>query len=160
MSKQSSIRTQIGFLTHRISGKAFPVSDRLATCLVETLASYITLKVEVSESLLSSCRVVFNFRDKSYSAEGGGFRPVEICLLRSADGDWQYQYVTDFAYIGNYYPELEKALDFDFHSCGAYSCGIPMRNQQEANELYQLWEHNFLTYFEMDAYDDISITSA
>ncbi|MEF1305518.1 DUF2787 family protein [Vibrio owensii] len=37
---------------------------------------------------------------------------------------------------------------------------MPMRNQQEANELYQLWEHNFLAYFEMDAYDDISITSA
>lgn len=89
MSKQSSIRTQIGFLTHRISGKAFQVSDRLATCLVKTLASYITLKGEVAESLFSSCRLVFNFRDKSYSAEGGGFRPVEICLLRSADGDWQ-----------------------------------------------------------------------
>ncbi|WP_244663208.1 DUF2787 family protein [Vibrio owensii] len=89
MSRQSSVRTQIGFLTHRISGKAFPVSDRLATCLVKTLASYITLKREVAESLLSNHCVVFNFRDKSYSAEGGGFRPVEICLLRSADGDWQ-----------------------------------------------------------------------
>lgn len=159
MSKQSSIRTQIGFLTHRISGKAFPVSERLAICLVRALASHISLKGEVAESLLSGHRVVFNFRDKSYSAEGGGFRPVEICLLRNADGDWQYQYVTEFAYIGNYYPELEKALDFDFHSCGAYSCGIPMRNQQEANELYQLWEHNFLAYLEMDAYDDISIAS-
>ncbi len=160
MSKQSSIRTQIGFLTHRISGKAFPVSDPLATCLVETLASHILLKGEVAESLLSSHRVVFNFRDKSYSAEGGGFHPVEICLFRSSDGDWQYQYVTDFAYVGNHYPELEKALDFDFHNCGAYSCGIPMQNQQEANELYQLWEDNFLAYLEMDAYDDISITSA
>ncbi len=44
MSKQSSIRTQIGFLTHRISGKAFPVSERLAICIVRTLASYISLK--------------------------------------------------------------------------------------------------------------------
>ena len=160
MSKQFSIRTHIGFLTHRISGKAFPVSDRIATCLVKTIASYISLEGKVAESLLFSHRLVFNFRNKSHSAEGGGFRPVEICLLRSADGDWQYQYVTDFAYIGNHYPELEKALDFDFHNCGAYSCGIPMRNQQEANELYQLWEHNFLAYLEMDAYDDISITSA
>ncbi|MHA2769920.1 DUF2787 domain-containing protein [Vibrio harveyi] len=160
MSIQSSIRTQIGFLTHRISGKAFPVSDRLATCLIETLASHITLKRDVADALLSTRRVVFNFRDKNYSAGRGGFHPVEICLLRSSDGDWQYQYVTDFAYIGCHYQELEKALDFDFHSRGAYSCGIPMRNQQEANELYQLWEHNFLAYLEMDAYDDISITSA
>lgn len=160
MSKQSSIRTQIGFLTHRISSKAFPVSDQLATCLVEILATHITLMGDDTDSLLSTRRVVFSFRDKSYSADGGGFRPVEICLLRSAHGDWQYQYVTDFAYIGHYYPELEKALDFDFHSCEAYSCGIPMRNQQEANELYQLWEQNFLAYLEMDVYDDISITSA
>ncbi|MHA2772763.1 DUF2787 family protein, partial [Vibrio harveyi] len=94
--------TQIGFLTHRISGKAFPVSERLATCLVKTLAFHISLKGEVADSLLSSHRVVFNFRDKSYSVEGGGFHPVEICLLRSTDGDWQYQYVTEFAYIGNY----------------------------------------------------------
>ncbi|HHC7249853.1 TPA: DUF2787 domain-containing protein [Vibrio parahaemolyticus] len=160
MSKQSSIRTQIGFLTHRISCKAFQASSQLTTCLVETLASQITLQNEVSESLLSNRRVVFNFRDKNYSAERGGFHPVEICLLRSSDGDWQYQYVTDFAYIGNHYPELEKELDFDFNSRGAYSRGIPMRSQQEANELYQLWEHNFLAYFEMGAYDDISITSA
>lgn len=160
MSKPFSIRTQIGFLTHRISGKAFSVSDQLATCLVETLTSHITLKIEVLESLLSIRRVVFNFRDKNYSVERGGFHPVEICLFRSCDGDWQYQYVTDFAYIGNHYPELEKALDFDFHSRGAYSCGIPMRSQQEANELYQLWENNFLAYFEMDGYDDINVTLA
>ncbi|WP_425265572.1 hypothetical protein [Vibrio parahaemolyticus] len=30
--------------------------------------------------------------------------------------------MTDFTYIGNYYLELETALDFDFHSRGAYSC--------------------------------------
>lgn len=159
MSKQSAIRTQIGFLTHNISGKAFPVSDNLATCLVETLASQVTLKETLADSLVSSRSIVFNFRDKSYNAEQGGFHPVEICLARNSEGEWHYQYVTDFAYMGDYYPELEKALDFDFHSHGAYTCGIPERTEQGAHELYQLWERNFLAYVEMGVYDNIHITS-
>ncbi|AYO02895.1 DUF2787 domain-containing protein [Vibrio parahaemolyticus] len=157
MSKQSTIRTQIGFLTHHISGKAFPVSDLLTTRLVETLANQITLNETLADALVSCRTIVFNFRDKSYSAEQGGFHPVEICLVKHSSGDWHYQYVTDFAYMGNYYPELEKALDFDFESHGAYSCGIPERTEQGAHELYQLWERNFLAYVEMDVYDDIRV---
>ncbi|EGQ7810729.1 DUF2787 domain-containing protein [Vibrio parahaemolyticus] len=157
VSKQSTIRTQIGFLTHHISGKAFPVSDLLTTRLVETLANQITLNETLADALVSCRTIVFNFRDKSYSAEQGGFHPVEICLVKHSSGDWHYQYVTDFAYMGNYYPELEKALDFDFESHGAYSCGIPERTEQGAHELYQLWERNFLAYVEMDVYDDIRV---
>lgn len=89
MSKESSIRTKIVFLTHRISGKAFSASEQLATCRVKTLASNILLKGEVAGYLLSNHCVVLNFRGKSYSAEGGGFCPVEVCLFRSFDGDWQ-----------------------------------------------------------------------
>jgi hypothetical protein len=102
---------------------------------------------------------VFNFCDKSYNAEQGGFHPVEICLARNSEGEWHYQYVTDFAYMGDYYPELEKALDFDFHSHGAYACGIPECTEQGAHELYQLWERNFLAYVEMGVYDDICVGS-
>ncbi len=40
--------------------------------------------------------VVLNFRDPSYSAETGGYHPVEICV----DGAGVLQYVTDFAYFG------------------------------------------------------------
>ena len=54
--------------------------------------------------------VILNFRDPDYSAESGGYHPVEICV----DAQGRIQYITDFAYYGQGpYAELDKELDFD-----------------------------------------------
>lgn len=43
-----------------------------------------------------SAGVTLNFRDPDYSAESGGYHPVEIAV----DGEGRILYITDFAYFG------------------------------------------------------------
>ncbi len=78
------------------------------------LANILSEHQAKSEVQATSKEVVMNFRDSSYSAEDGGFHPVEIALSQSSDGQWCIEYITDFAYVGNHFPELERCLDFDF----------------------------------------------
>lgn len=134
-----------------------PVSNKLNQYLVDAL----NLRPELHSGLEETNNVTFNFRDKSYSAENGGFHPVEIALTKEADNTWHYAYITDFAFVGNHYPELAKELDFDFLSgewfasyLGDYSS---IKNNTNAAELYRLWEGNFLAYADMGMYDEIEI---
>ncbi|EAP95708.1 DUF2787 domain-containing protein [Vibrio splendidus] len=134
-----------------------PVSKKLYTLLNVRYSVHLFN----NKTLSTSRHVVFNFRDKSYSADAGGFHPVEISICQSSTGEWCVEYITDFAYMGNYYPELERNLDFDFRArqCFAsYHGWFSMKDNREAIELYKLWESNFLAYVEMEAFDDITLT--
>ena len=138
-----------------------PVSDKLNQYLVYALTQQCKDNPEWLSDLEKTNSVVFNFRDQSYSAESGGFHPVEIALTKETDNTWQYAYITDFAFVGNQYPELAKELDFDFLSeewftryLGDYSS---IKEDAAARELYCLWEHNFLAYADMGMYDEIDI---
>ncbi|QLE30256.1 DUF2787 domain-containing protein [Vibrio parahaemolyticus] len=134
-----------------------PVSKQLHTLLSEQL----TVHLLTNEALTTSRYLVFNFRDKSYSAEEGGFHPVEIGICHTSTGEWSIEYITDFAYMGNHYPELERNLDFDFRVGQffvAYRGWLPMQGSPDAKELYQLWECNFLAYVDTDAYNEIAVT--
>ncbi|MDD1830015.1 DUF2787 domain-containing protein [Photobacterium sp. ZSDE20] len=136
---------------------SLPVSKKLYALLK---ARYSALLLN-NETLSTSRHVVFNFRDKSYSADAGGFHPVEISICQSSTREWCVEYITDFAYMGSYYPELERNLDFDFRArqCFAsYHGWFSMNDNRDAVELYQLWESNFLAYVEMEAFDDITLT--
>ena len=134
-----------------------PVSKKLNALLNARYSAHL-----LNNKTLSTSRyLVFNFRDKSYSAEEGGFHPVEMAICHTSTGEWSIEYITDFAYMGNYYPELERNLDFDFRArqCFAsYHGWFPMKDNREAIELYKLWESNFLAYVEMEAFDDITLT--
>lgn len=135
---------------------SLPIAKSLHTLLGKTLAA----RQAQDEALATSQSVVMNFRDSSYNAEDGGFHPVEIALGQSGDGRWNIEYITDFAYVGNCLPELERCLDFDFRdqSFFAQYCGWePMKGSRSAVELYQLWESNFLAYADMEAYDQVSV---
>ena len=134
-----------------------PISSKLSQCLVDALNQHPEL-----HSLLEKANsVTFNFRDKSYSAENGGFHPVEIALTKEADKTWQYAYITDFAFMGNHYPELAKELDFDFLSGEWFASYLSdyssIKNNASSAELYSLWEGNFLAYSSMGMYDEIEI---
>ncbi|MEH0667746.1 DUF2787 domain-containing protein [Vibrio scophthalmi] len=134
-----------------------PVSKKLHKLLSEQL----TAQMLSNEALTTSRYLVFNFRDKSYSAEEGGFHPVEIAICHTSTGGWSIEYITDFAYMGSYYPELERNLDFDFRVGQffvAYRGWLPMQGSRDAKELYQLWETNFLAYVDMDSYNEIAVT--
>ncbi|MGR6781778.1 DUF2787 domain-containing protein [Moritella viscosa] len=139
-----------------------PISNKLNQCLVNTFNQHDQNSQELSNQLVDTTSIIFNFRDQSYSAQNGGFHPVEICLMKQPNDTWEYAYITDFAYVGSHFPELVKDLDFDFlsgewftHYLKGY---LRINNNAAAMELYGLWEHNFIAYFDMDVYDNIEIT--
>ncbi|HCH0793146.1 DUF2787 domain-containing protein [Vibrio parahaemolyticus] len=103
--------------------------------------------------------VVLNFRDTTYSAENGGYHPVEIRLVRLND-QWIFDYITDFAFSGGPYPELVKEVDFDFSS-GLVQFLYQFEESiadERVHEFYSMWESNFLSYVEMDVFDEIEVT--
>lgn len=103
--------------------------------------------------------LTFNFRDTSYSAELGGFRPVEIYLNRNKAA-WELGYITEFTYVGHTFPELAKDVDFDIQN-GVFSMlsapDLPI-DHGDVLEFYETWESNFLTYCKMECLDKIEVT--
>jgi len=139
-----------------------PVSNKLNQCLVNTFNQHSKNDHKLSIQLVKSTSIIFNFRDQSYSTQNGGFHPVEICLMKQLNDSWEYAYITDFAYVGSHAPELVKDLDFDFLSGECFTHYLKgylrINNNAAAMELYGLWEHNFLAYFDMEVYDNIEIS--
>ena len=103
--------------------------------------------------------VVFNFRETNYSAEEGGWHPVEI-RIEQTQGQWAFSYITDFAYCGGAFPELVKEVDFCFDSGVAHFSYVPELPiaSSEVMEFYSIWESNFLSYIDMDVFDEIKVT--
>lgn len=136
-------------LTVSLDGLPFSVSPRLISLLnAELLARPITL---------NGSDVIFNFRDKSYSPESGGYHPVEIRLYRQ-HGAWHFDYITDFCYVGGPYPELVKDLDFNFpEKCGYMLYGGYCK-AEDCDELYKVWEQNFIYYYWDGAFDEVEIS--
>lgn len=118
-------------------GLALPVSKRLVDSLIDLLKQHD----------MQADSVTINFRDPSYSAESGGFHPVEIRLEKRGE-DWHFCYITDFAFVGaGPYAELAKELDFDF-SAGVFQNLFGMFPIEQAGDMYQIWEGNFLHYWQ------------
>lgn len=104
--------------------------------------------------------LTFNFRDTSYSAESGGWHPVEIRIVRLND-QWIFDYITDFSYSGGPYPELVKEVDFNFASGTASFMYVPEVPISDSNvcDFYQVWEMNFLAYVGTGVFDEIEVTA-
>jgi len=112
-------------------------------------------------ALLEASSLTINFRDQSYSSESGGYHPVEIGLHKTASSSWLIQYIADFAYFGSYYPELDRNVDFDISKGTAFISGMGWIdiNRRDIKDFYRTWESNFLSYLDMDCFDEIEITS-
>lgn len=97
--------------------------------------------------------VVLNFRDPNYSAERGGYHPVEIMLSKQEE-QWQIRYITDFCFVGQgAFVELAKCLDFDVDQ-NLFQDQARCYPLKTANSLYKTWEQNFLCYLhQFGAYD-------
>ena len=108
----------------------------------------------------STSALTFNFRDTGYSAENGGWHPVEIRIEQEND-QWHFSYITDFSYVGHPYPELAKEVDFDFDNGIAsflFMKQVPI-SCDDVMDFYQVWEMNFLAYVEMEVFDEIKVTA-
>ena len=117
-------------------GLALPVSKQLADALADLLTKYS----------VTGDSVTINFRDPIYSAESGGFHPVEIRLVVREQA-WHFCYITDFTYVGSGpCAELAKDLDFDFQA-GIFQTLFGVFPIEQGAELYQTWECNFLHYW-------------
>ncbi|GGO65358.1 DUF2787 family protein [Bowmanella pacifica] len=117
-------------------GLALPVTQKLADELAKLIDLYDVKGDEVT----------FNFRDPTYSAERGGFHPVEIRLEKRQD-IWHLCYITDFCFVGKgYEAELAKELDFDFQA-GIFQDLLGVYPIERVRDLYQVWEDNFLHYW-------------
>lgn len=115
-------------------GLAVPVSPMFTLYITDLLEPY---KNEKS--------VTINFRDPNYSADDGGYHPVEIRLENEGDG-WRFCYITDFCYVGSgYMAELAKDLDFDFDT-GLFQNLFGTYPIEQAIEIFQVWESNFVYY--------------
>jgi hypothetical protein len=89
--------------------------------------------------------VTINFRDPNYSADDGGYHPVEIRLENEGDG-WRFSYITDLCYVGSgQMAELAKDLDFDFDA-GVFQNLFGTYPIEQAIEMFQIWESNFVYY--------------
>ena len=117
-------------------GVALPMSPMFALYIAGLITEY-----ENSEA------VVLNFRDPTYSAENGGYHPVEIRLENDGDG-WRFCYITDFCYVGSgSMAELAKDLDFDFDfDAGVFQNLFGTYPIEQAIEMFQIWETNFVYY--------------
>ncbi len=94
--------------------------------------------------------ITFNFQDDDYSAELGGFHPVEVRVVNS-ENLWTFEYITDFSYQGAY-PELVKDIDVCFLTGQIYTLYSGCLQGSSARELIELFLSNFLSYFEMDIF--------
>ena len=95
--------------------------------------------------------VTINFRDEGYSAESGGYHPVEIRI----ESDGTISYITDFCYFGQ---DFCKEIDFDFSRgvfCHLYTGESPI---DQGAELFKLWCDNFIGYYKSGVYS-VSVTT-
>ena len=93
------------------------------------------------------------FRDSSYSAETGGFHPVEVAVGR----DGRIRSIADFSHGGRApAAELAKGLEFDFvnNRFTQYGLVYPIGR---GGGLYRIWEANFCSYWEAGVYDDVKV---
>ncbi|TDF34392.1 DUF2787 domain-containing protein [Alteromonadaceae bacterium M269] len=117
-------------------GLALPVSDKFS----QALSEYLIQQTHGDDA------ITLNFKDPTYSAEHGGFHPVEIRLVKD-NQLWHIQYITDFCYVGSgYNAELVKELDFDF-SAGLFQSLFGLVPIEQSRDIYQIWEGNFLHYW-------------
>lgn len=133
-------------------GNSVPVSEQLT--------SYLSELADERKIAESNQAITFNFRDTTYSAEAGGYHPVEIRIERQG-GTWQFNYLTDFSYAGFPYPELVKEVDFDIANQVAFVqfIGEVSISDPDILDFYRIWESNFMTYLSTGCFDVIQITT-
>ncbi|NOH84095.1 DUF2787 domain-containing protein [Vibrio sp. 03-59-1] len=144
-----SINTPVKALFSKCS---LPISVNLQTVLLKHINTQPNQSFD---------HFTLNFSNTSYSAESGGYHPVEIALQKDSAERWSILYITDFAYMGNYYPELERSVDFDIGNNMAFFTGVGWQaiDAYGVNDFYKIWESNFLSYLDMESYDQIEVSS-
>lgn len=132
-------------------------TGRLPVAVPQAFTDILSTELDKAKLHDDKTDVTLNFRDPTYSAETGGFRPVEVRSIRQGN-EWHLDYVTEFTYVGmGPYAELVTDLNFDF-GCQAFTCMYGNIPKQELNEAFKDWSRNFTTYYLDDIYE-VSVTT-
>ncbi|WP_350025193.1 DUF2787 family protein [Providencia rettgeri] len=131
------------------SGLRLPIAQAFSQLLLNELDNSV-INSAIDLTLVRAATM--NFRDPLYSAETGGFHPVEIRLLRRHE-QWQFDYVTDFSFMGSYYPELEKEFDICWSQGYVHHFLMGDIDEEEGEALFELWQRNFIQYHKMKCYE-------
>ncbi|MCL1056807.1 DUF2787 domain-containing protein [Shewanella gelidimarina] len=138
----------------KTEGLSVPVSQSLTALLTKSLnhksiENKLSIdgvdELDIPDVTVNTYYITFNFRSPDYSAEYGGYHPVEISIERKGDF-WLLSYITDFSYVGSgYFAELAKDADFDF-THDEFQSQLGITRLSDAAEFYLVWEANFLEY--------------
>ncbi|MDP5459583.1 DUF2787 family protein [Alishewanella sp. SMS8] len=135
--------------TIELNGLALPVSNELAQVLLKQL-------IPATEGLDTLTDATINFRDPEYCAESGGYHPVEVRLVWR-NSAWQIDYITSFSFVGmGWCAELAKELDFDFGQNCFEMRGYRPQVLGIGEEMYRLFEQNFIEYVRMEVFDVVT----
>ncbi|MGI3399322.1 DUF2787 family protein [Providencia stuartii] len=126
------------------SGLRLPINPALETLLLHEIQ-------QSQRSNPTANAIILNFRDPYYSPESGGFHPVEFRFFK-LDSNWYYDYITDFAYMGVIYPELEKEFDVCWPQGYLYHVSFGDVDERIGAEYFTLWQQNFIEYYNMGCY--------
>ncbi|EOX4955888.1 DUF2787 family protein [Vibrio alginolyticus] len=127
-----------------------PVSDAFKQLINDEVSKH-----QISDGVTT---ITLNYRDSLYSPEDGGFHPVELRFEKKGN-HWHLAYLTDFSYAG-LYSELEKEIDFDVTYGVAFIrfMGEVPLSRPDVQDFFNTYQTNFISYVEMEAYDDVKLT--
>ncbi|MDH5938669.1 DUF2787 domain-containing protein [Vibrio splendidus] len=131
---------------------ALPISQALLDTLNKALNEY---------AALAEGRHIIHFSNKHYSAEHGGYHPVEITLKKDINNKYTILYITDFSFNGYPYPTLERDIEFDFTHATVFTrySGLKSISAPNTDKLYTLWESKFIANLAKGVYNPIELRS-
>ncbi len=136
--------------------------------------SFIRTALPISQALLDTLNNVLNkhtglveghhiihFSNKHYTAEHGGYQPVEIALAKDIHNLYSILCITDFSFNGYPYPTLERDIEFDFTHATVFTrySGLKSMTAPNIDKLYTLWESKFIVNFAKGVYNQIELRS-
>ena len=141
-------------------GTPFPTTSFNKTALPISLALLDTLNNVLNKYAdLAEGRHNIHFSNKNYSAEHGGYHPVDIALTKDINNKYTILCITDFSFNGYHYPILARDIEFDFTHATVFTrySGLKSMSAPNTNKLYTLWESKFIANFAKGAYNPIEL---
>ncbi|MFA0000454.1 DUF2787 family protein [Vibrio lentus] len=142
--------------------KPFPITSFNKTALPISLALLDTLNNALNEyAALADGHHIIHFSNKHYTAEHGGYHPVEIALSNNINNLYSILCITDFSFNGYPYPTLERDIEFDFTHATVFTrhSGLKSMTAPNTNKLYTFWESRFIDNLAKGAYNQVELRS-
>ncbi|MEZ9565371.1 DUF2787 family protein [Vibrio artabrorum] len=139
-----------------------PTTSFNKTVLPISLALLATLNNVLNKyAALAEGHHIIQFSNKHYSAEHGGYHPVEVALAKGVNNLYSILCITDFSFNGYPYPTLERDIEFDFTHATVFTrySGLKSISAPNTHKLYTLWESKFIANLAKGVYNQVELRS-